>query len=97
MRRWNSSGARPFLRLAHRAHAGEGGTNLRRVDGRQLWLALADELSEPTGPEIRAQSTGDKAAPALLVMLHLRSCYVSKAAILTIPVHSVPVENRSPA
>ena len=31
------------------------------------------------------------------VMLHLRSCYVSKAAILTIPAPLVPVENRSPA
>jgi hypothetical protein len=39
----------------------------------------------------------DKAAPATAVMLHLRGCYVSKAAILTIPVQSVPVENRSPA
>jgi hypothetical protein len=38
----------------------------------------------------------DKASPAAFVMLHLRSCYVSKAAILTIPVRSVPVENRSP-
>ncbi len=28
----------------------------------------------------------DKASPAAFVMLHLRSCYVSKAAILTIPV-----------
>ena len=42
-------------------------------------------------------STCDKAAPARFVMLHLRSCYVSKAAILTIPVQPVPVENRSPA
>jgi hypothetical protein len=33
----------------------------------------------------------------IAVMLHLRSLYVSKAAILTIPVLSVPVENRSPA
>jgi len=39
----------------------------------------------------------DKASPALPVMLHLRSRYVSKAAILTIPVQPVPVENRSPA
>jgi len=31
------------------------------------------------------------------VMLHLRSLYVSKAAILTISAFSVPVENRSPA
>jgi hypothetical protein len=30
------------------------------------------------------------------VMLHLRSRYVSKAAILTIAVFSIPVENRSP-
>src|ERR1700738_2589233 len=40
--------------------------------------------------------TCDKAA-ACAVMLHLRACYVSKAAILTIPVLLVPVENRSPA
>ena len=31
------------------------------------------------------------------VMLHLRDCYVSKAAILTVPARPVPVENRSPA
>jgi hypothetical protein len=41
-------------------------------------------------------SACNKASPAASVMLHLRSCYVSKAAILTIPVRSVPVENRSP-
>jgi hypothetical protein len=34
---------------------------------------------------------------ARAVMLHLRACYVSKAAILTIPVLPGPVENRSPA
>ena len=45
----------------------------------------------------RHDSPCDKASPALVVMLHLRSCYVSKAAILLIPVRSVPVENRSPA
>jgi hypothetical protein len=39
----------------------------------------------------------DKASAARAVMLHLRACYVSKAAILTIPAHFVPVENRSPA
>jgi hypothetical protein len=44
----------------------------------------------------RRKSRCDKASPAVAVMLHLRSCYVSKAAILTIPVRSVPVENRSP-
>jgi len=45
----------------------------------------------------RHDSPCDKAAPAAAVMLHLRSRYVSKAAILPIPVRSVPVENRSPA
>jgi hypothetical protein len=43
------------------------------------------------------KSMCDKASPARAVMLHLRACYVSKAAILTIPAHFVPVENRSPA
>jgi hypothetical protein len=36
-------------------------------------------------------------AAAAYVMLHLRSRYVSKAAILTIMVLPIPVENRSPA
>jgi hypothetical protein len=44
----------------------------------------------------RTKRTCDKASPSDAVMLHLRSCYVSKAAILTIPVSLVPVENRSP-
>jgi hypothetical protein len=39
----------------------------------------------------------DKAAPVTCLMLHLRSRYVSKAAILTVPVLHVLVENRSPA
>jgi hypothetical protein len=39
----------------------------------------------------------DKPSPVHRVMLHLHACYVSKAAILTIPVLLVPVENRSPA
>jgi hypothetical protein len=39
----------------------------------------------------------DKASPIAGLMLHLRSCYVSKAAILTLPVLLVLVENRSPA
>ena len=43
------------------------------------------------------QETCGKASPATAVMLHLRSRYVSKAAILTVPVPRVSVENRSPA
>jgi hypothetical protein len=42
-------------------------------------------------------TTCDMASPRGGVMLRLRFCYVSKAAILTIPVRHVPVENRSPA
>jgi hypothetical protein len=38
-----------------------------------------------------------KASPTACLMLHLRSRYVSKAAILTVPVFLVLVENRSPA
>jgi hypothetical protein len=37
------------------------------------------------------------AAPFAVVMLRLRARYVSKAAILTLPEHFVPVGNRSPA
>jgi hypothetical protein len=41
--------------------------------------------------------TCDKAALATVVVLHLRARYVSKAPILTLPIRSVSVENRSPA
>jgi len=43
------------------------------------------------------ESVCDKAADHAPVMLHLRACHASKAAILTIPARSLPVENRSPA
>jgi hypothetical protein len=54
-------------------------------------------------PEFRGrirndESAGcDKAAPVACLMLHLRSRYVSKAAIFTVPVLLALVENRSPA
>jgi hypothetical protein len=60
---------------------------------RLSWLAPDSE----TAFELTAKDPCDKASPDLAVMLHLRSRYVSKAAILTIPVSFVPVENRSPA
>ena len=47
--------------------------------------------------ENQGKTTCDTASPAVAVMLHLRSRYVSKAAILTLPIQLVPVENRSPA
>src|SRR6476646_2316936 len=39
-------------------------------------------------PGNHCDATCDKASPAAAVVLHLRSCYVSKAAILTLPVRS---------
>jgi hypothetical protein len=45
----------------------------------------------------RRQIVCDKAHHKAAVMLHLLSRYVSKAAILTVPVLPVPAENRSPA
>jgi hypothetical protein len=38
-----------------------------------------------------------KASRAQANILHLHSCYVSKAAILTVSTLPVPAENRSPA
>ena len=81
-----------------------------RVAGEQIsdWLtpvnfgfALADELPESVGLKMALESRLARHATrrrlAAVVVLHLRSRYDSKAAILTIPVQPVPVENRSPA
>jgi hypothetical protein len=57
--------------------------------------SLRNDCQKPSaGP---TKTTCGKASLARAVMLHLRVCYVSKAAILTIPALHVPVENRSPA
>ena len=48
-------------------------------------------------PFAASKMTGNMMSSDVAVMLHLRACYVSKAAILTVPVLLVPVENRSPA
>ncbi|MDO9296077.1 hypothetical protein [Bradyrhizobium sp.] len=62
---------------------------------------MAAKFAAPDSPQNafgdHVKRTCDKASPVAAVMLHLRSCYVSKAAILTSPVLSVPVVNRSPA
>jgi len=72
---------------------GDGGA------GSRPWLALklveADELKSALRDRRRA--TFRRGIASRRVMLHLRSCYVSKAAILTVPAQPVPVENRSPA
>jgi hypothetical protein len=79
----------------NRLAAGGPGPRARPVAKSQLpvRLKIAPENAACEGPKY----TCDKASPARAVMLHLRACYVSKAAILTIPAHFVPVENRSPA
>ena len=81
-----------------------------RAAGEQIsdWLtpvnfgfALADELPESVGLKMALESRLARHATrrrlAAVVVLHLRSRYVSKAAILTLPIQPVPVENRSPA
>ena len=83
-------------------HAFEDGTNLAAVRGwRQPSPAKDAESRSPIRWKIafgiHRHRTCDKASPDAAVMLHLRSCYVSKAAILTLPVQLVPVENRSPS
>jgi hypothetical protein len=70
----------------------DAGSRVRAKGAESVAVELAEKWPANIG-----QAACDKASPAIAVMLHLRSCYVSKAAILTVPAHPVPVENRSPA
>jgi hypothetical protein len=101
MQYWNDSPTRRvFLQLAHVAMH----LTMERIS-RRSWpaqlgpagyrIATADSLEN----RIRNSPPQDvrQASPDVAVMLHLRSCYVSKAAILTLPVQLVSVENRSPS
>ena len=86
------------VEVGHGPHAIRGWNEFRlRCRGQSWrspgWTKFRVAESQP----VRKIRTCDKASPACAVMLHLRACYVSKAAILTISVPSVPVENRSPA
>ena len=76
--------------------------NARRArPGRRAGSGRTDEFAAWIGPENGARRSPQRAmrhgGANGRVVLHLRSCYVSKAAILTVPVQLVPVENRSPA
>lgn len=91
----------PFPPVGHGSHAMVAGTIVRLLDGKVTQAGTAAKFAAPDSRQKASgghfKRTCDKASPAAAVMLHLRSCYVSKAAILTSPVLSVPVVNRSPA
>jgi hypothetical protein len=93
---------RTFRGAGHATHAFEGGTAFRVADGKQaIGSGCPAEYASARGHgKSRATErnlAGEQAAPSPAVMLHLRACYVSKAAILTALVQPVSVENRSPA
>src|SRR5258707_12382813 len=84
-------------------HGFAGGTNPGRRTceatfsfGAARWI-LRRRIRLKIAIENHGKTTCDKASPAVAVVLHLPSRYVSKAAILTLPILPVPVENRSPA
>jgi hypothetical protein len=92
----------PFPPADHGTYAFEVGTIAFVDDQRARWSGqdgggIAPEESSRMSVEDHHRWRCDKASPAVAVMLHLRACYVSKAAILTVPVQVVPTENRSPA
>jgi hypothetical protein len=58
----------------------------------RLARCLTMQIRRQTAFSECRRSLCDKASPGVAVMLHLRSRYVSKAAILTLPVRSVAVE-----
>ena len=91
-----------FLRVAHGPMRRGRERTPAEMTGRQLRSGQRDGFAAVVIRATRrletvTRTTCDKASSALVVMLHLRFRYVSKAAILTLPIQSVPVENRSPA
>jgi hypothetical protein len=106
MRKWNGWLALPFHRPAHAAmHFGNGtitdGWEAAGRAGHARIRRFAGAKADAGMPKIglrRAWENGlRQAIGRSAVMLHLRSRYVSKAAIFTVPVLPAPVENRSPA
>jgi predicted dienelactone hydrolase len=90
-----------FQQIGACGHAFRGGTNCMAVAGGVGSIPrglpeLRPSIASKIASGFTAKRTCDKASPDAAVMLHLRSCYVSKAAILTLPVQLVSVENRSP-
>jgi hypothetical protein len=100
MAEWSKSD--PFVprARAHAAYAISGGAFSLRGDAAPMTDLAAESLDGNAGRtdfHAMPKSSRDIASPLVGVMLHLRACYVSKAAILTVPVQPVPAENRSPA
>jgi hypothetical protein len=100
MAEWSKSGLLVPGTGAHGAYAISGGAFWLRGDAASVAHLAAESPDGNAGrTDFRAtsKSSRDMASPLAGVMLHLRFCYVSKAAILTVPVSLVPVGNRSPA
>jgi hypothetical protein len=96
LRKWSDAGDwfQGNLRMASTPPPADRGAARVEPSGKFL---TADFSFERTGVADTKTAACDKASPVRVVMLHLRACYVSKAAILTIPALHGPVENRSPA
>jgi hypothetical protein len=91
----------PFRPVSRCIHASERGTIfvvLVEPVGTTMKKCGGELLTPRHGSRTPiARKACDKAKPPCLVVLHLRARYVSKAAILTLPIRFVSVENRSPA
>ena len=94
-------GFQPFLATDHGTHAFEVGTIPFVDDQRARWSdqdggRITSKESTRMSVENHRRWRCGEASPAAAVMLHLRACYVSKAAILTVPVQVVPTEIEVP-
>jgi len=81
------------LSMEHKGRARHGSV----LRSRRAHIFAEENLPEKIALAPRQKAVCDKPSAVRRVMLHLRARYVSKAAILTIPVLLVSVENRSPA
>jgi hypothetical protein len=93
----NSGTPDGLLAAAHACHAFAAGTKSAATVSRHQFHRCQLNCGRRFLAEFTAKRTCNQASPDVAVMLHLRFRYVSKAAILTLPVQLVSVENRSPA
>jgi hypothetical protein len=84
------------LPLGACGYAAKRGT-ISIIKGRFLNTGEPTQVATAEWQPSLCPNTRATTSPRTAVILHLHSCYVSKAAILTVPAKPVPVENRSPA